>query len=324
MMTKRKFLSSFAITASVAMSMLPAVQAQDLAGKPITLVVPFSAGSSTDAIARLLAQLLGPELKTTLVIDNKPGAGGLIAAKQVASARPDGTTIFITTNTTHAANQFMYKNLPYDPVDDFTPVSLLRKTYQTILVRSDLPAKSVAELVDLAKRQPGKLTFGSGSASSRMGIELLKQLAGVEMLHVPYKSNPHVATALMGAEVDVAAMETAILADATHGKFRPLAVTSDRRLPHLKDLPTVAESGLKSYEMSSWTAVYLPKGASPQLTEQLQQAFVRVMNTEPMAQHLRKSGSTLTTSTPQELAKFQAAETEKWGRMIRAAGIQPE
>ena len=313
----------FAVAAAAMGAAFPA-KAQTFPSKQITFVVPFAAASATDQIARLLAQQLATDLKVSVVIDNKPGAGGLIAAQTVANAPSDGHTVFITTNTTHAANQFLYKTLPYDPVKDFTPVALLRKTYQVVYVRPTLPVTNVGELVALAQKERGKLTFGSGSSSARMGVELFKQLSGTDALHVPYKSNPQVANALMAGEIDFATLETGNMSLAASGKIRAIAVTSKTRLPEFPDLPTVEDGGIKGYEMSSWTAVYLPRNAPPALVARLNDLFVKAMNTPALAQMLKSSGTSLMTSTPDGLAKFQLEETAKWGRIIRAAGIQPE
>ncbi len=301
------------------------VQAQTYPSKPITFVVPFAAASATDQIARVLGQQLAGELKGSVIVDNKPGAGGIMAAQAVANAAADGHTIFITTNTTHAANEFLFKHLPYDPVKDFTPVALLRKTYQAIFVHPKLPVTRVTDLVDLARKQPGKLTFGSGSSSSRMAGELFKQLANVDILHVPYKSNPQVMTGVMGNEVDLAILDTGTgMPLASSGKVRAIAVTGKERLVRFPELPTIDESGLKGYEMSSWTAVYLPRNAPKALVTRLNELFLKAMYSPAVTQLLNTSGTVLTTSTPEGLAKFQAEETAKWGRIIRSAGIQPE
>jgi tripartite-type tricarboxylate transporter receptor subunit TctC len=301
------------------------VQAQTYPSKPITFVVPFAAASATDQIARVLGQQLAGELKGSVIVDNKPGAGGIMAAQAVANAAADGHTIFITTNTTHAANEFLFKHLPYDPVKDFTPVALLRKTFQALLIRSNLPVTKVTDLVALARKQPGKLSFGSGSSSSRMAGELFKQLANVDILHVPYKSNPQVMTGVMGNEIDFSILDTGTgLPLVTSGKVRAIAVTAKERLNTFPELPTIDESGLKGYEMSSWTAVYLPRNASRALVMRLNDLFVKAMHSPAVTQLLTTSGTVLTTSTPEGLAKFQAEETDKWGRIIRSAGIQPE
>jgi tripartite-type tricarboxylate transporter receptor subunit TctC len=315
------------IVATIAIWLLTGlpVHAQTYPSKPITFVVPFAAASATDLIARVLGQQLAGDLKGSVIVDNKPGAGGIMAAQAVANAAADGHTIFITTNTTHAANEHLFKRLPYDPVKDFTPVALLRKTYQVILVRPSLPVNKVIDLVELAKKQPGKLTFGSGSSSSRMAGELFKQLANVDILHVPYKSNPQVMTGVMANEVDFAILDTGTgMPLASSGKVRAIAVTSKERLARFPELPTIDGSGLKGYEMSSWTAVYLPRNAPKALVTRLNELFVKAMHSPAVTQLLDTSGTVLTTSTPEELAKFQAEETAKWGRIIRSAGIQPE
>lgn len=301
------------------------VHAQTYPSKPVTFVVPFAAASATDQIARVLGQQLASDLKGSVIVDNKPGAGGIMAAQAVANAAADGHTIFITTNTTHAANEHLFKRLPYDPVKDFTPVALLRKTYQVLLVRPNLAVTKVADMLDLARKQPGKLTFGSGSSSSRMAGELFKQLGNVDILHVPYKSNPQVMTGVMGNEIDFAILDTGTgMPLASGGKVRAIAVTSKERLATFPELPTIGESGLNGYEMSSWTAVYLPRNAPKALVTRLNELFVKAMHSPAITQLLNTSGTVLTTSTPEELAKFQIEETAKWGRIIRAAGIQPE
>ena len=323
LLAKTVHIAHIAIAAACLLTGL-SVRAQAYPSKPITFVVPFAVGSATDQLARVLGQQLASDLKGTVMIDNKPGAGGIIAAQAVAKAAADGHTIFITTNTTQAANEYLFKDLPYDPVKDFTPVALLRKTYQVLYVRPDLPVTKVADLVDMARKQPGKLTFGSGSSSSRIGGELFKQMVNTDILHVPYKSNPQVLTGLMAGEIDFATLETGSMSLANSGKMRAIAVTSKVRLASFPELPTIDESGLKGYEMSSWTAVYLPRNAPKALVTRLNELFVKAMHSPAVTQILNTSGTVLMTSTPEGLVKFQAEESAKWGRTIRAAGIQPE
>ena len=314
----------FCVTAALLCTSVSA-DAQTYPTKPITVVVPFAPGSATDQIARVVGQQLAADLKGTVVVDNKPGASGIIAAQTVMNAPADGHTIFMTTNTTHAANEHLFKQLPYDPVKDFTPVALLRKTYQALFVRPSLPVTKVSDLVALAKKQPGKLTFGSGSSSSQLAGELFKQIGEVDILHVPYKSNPQVMTGVMGGEIDLAILDTGTgMPLASGGKVRAVAVTSKQRLERFPDLPTIDESGLKGYEMSSWTAVYLPRNAPRALVLRLNELLIKAMHTPAATQMLTVSGTVLTTSTPEGLAKFQAEESAKWGRIIRFAGIKPE
>src|SRR5213075_2341333 len=207
---------AFALAASVA-------SAQEFPTKPITFVVPFAAGSATDQLARALGQSISEQVKHPVVIDNKPGASGFLAAQQAAKAPADGYTVLITTNTTHAANEHLFKSLPYDPVKDFAPVTLLGKGGQIMVVNPNVQAKSVGEFIALAKKQPGKLSFGSGSSSSRIAGELLQQMAGIQMLHVPYKSNPLAITDLLGGQIDMMITDTATgLPQVKAGKVRAL------------------------------------------------------------------------------------------------------
>lgn len=301
------------------------VRAQSYPAKPIKFVVPFSAGSGTDQVARTIGQALASEFKATVVVDNRPGANGFIAAQAVATAPPDGYTVLITTNTTHAANQFLFKHLPYDPVKDFTPAALLRKGYQVLVVSPTSPLKSVGDVLALARRQPGKLTFGSGSSSSQVAGELFKQMATVDVTNVPYKSNPQALTDLLGGQIDMMFTDTSTgMPLVNSGKLRGLAVTSPRRLAAAPALETINEAGLKGYEMSYWTAAYLPKGAPPELVSRLNGMLLAAMRSPEMTKLLDATGTEIFTSTPEGLANFQAEESAKWARIIRTAGIQPE
>ncbi|HET7402612.1 MAG TPA: tripartite tricarboxylate transporter substrate binding protein, partial [Usitatibacter sp.] len=245
------FVFAFAISGAWAQQAYPS--------RPITFVVPFAAGSATDQIARALGQSVGDQSKVAVVVEDKPGASGFIAAQQVARAAPDGYTVLITTNTTHAANEHLYKAMPYDPVKDFVPVTLLGKGGQVMIVNTAVPAKTVGEFIALAKKQPGKLSFGSGSSSSRVAGELLQQMAGIQLLHIPYKSNPLAVTDLLGGQIDMMITDTATgLPQVKSGKVRALGVTAKVRSPLAPDVPTIDEAGVKGYEMGYWFAAYLP------------------------------------------------------------------
>ncbi|HEY5863393.1 MAG TPA: tripartite tricarboxylate transporter substrate binding protein, partial [Casimicrobiaceae bacterium] len=227
--------------------------------KQFTFVVPFAAGSATDQLARSLGQEVSRITKQTVVVDNKPGASGFIGAEAAKKAAPDGYTVFITTNTTHAANEHLFKKIPYDPVKDYLPVTGLGKGGQIMIVNLSVPAKSVAEFIALAKSKPGKVSFGSGSSSSRVAGEMLQQLAGIELLHVPYKSNPLAINDLLGGQIDMMITDTATgLPQVKGGKVRPLAVSTAKRSPLTPDLPTIAEAGVAGYDMGYWFAAYVP------------------------------------------------------------------
>ncbi|MDR6860854.1 tripartite tricarboxylate transporter substrate binding protein [Variovorax guangxiensis] len=300
--------------------------AQGYPEKPITFVVPFAAGSATDQIARALGNGVTAEAKQPVVIDNKAGASGFIASQQVAKAAPDGYTVLITTNTTHAANEHLFKKLPYDPVKDFAPVAALGKGGQIMVVRPDFPAKTVAEFVALAKKDPGKHSFGSGSSSSRMAGELLQQLADIKLLHVPYKSNPLAVTDLLGGQIDMMITDTATgLPQVKAGKLRALGVSGAKRSPLAPEVPTIAEAGVKGYEMGYWFAAYAPAKTPPAVVKRLNELLVKAAKSEAAkTAFYDPTGTEVFTSTPEELAKFQAGESQKWGRIVKAAGIEAE
>ena len=306
----------------------PAAFAQTAAkypAKALTFVVPFAAGSATDQIARALGQAITQETGQAVVVENKGGASGMLAAQGVARAAADGYTVLITTNTTHAANEHLYKKLPYDPVKDFAAVTGLGKGGQVLVVNAASPLQSVKDLVAYAKANPGKLTFGSGSSSSRMAGEMLKQLAGVDILHVPYKSNPLAITDLLGGQIDLMITDVSTgLPQVQAGKLKALGFSTQERSAMLPDVPTIEQAGIKGYNMGYWFAAYLPAGTPPQIVNQLSGLLGKAVESRQAASFYTLSGTSRWHGTPEELAKFQAEETAKWGKVIKAAGIQPE
>ncbi len=313
-----------AVLAAAAVAAIPAA-AEDYPAKSITFVVPFAAGSATDQLARGLGQAVATDSKQPVVVDNKPGASGFIAASYAAKANPDGYTVLITTNTTHAANEHLYKSLPYDPVKDFAPVTLLGKGGQIMVVNLKIPAKTVQEFIALAKKDPGKYSFGSGSSSSRIAGELFQQMAGVQLLHIPYKSNPLAITDLLGGQIDMMITDTATgLPQVKGGKLRALGMSSLKRMPLAPDVPTIDEAGVKGYEMSYWFAAYVPAKTPPAVVHKLHDLLVAATKSPSARAFYESTGTEPIVSSPEELAKFQAGESQKWGRIIRAAKIQPE
>ncbi len=312
--------------ATLAVAMAPTVFAQaSFPDKAMTLVVPFAAGSATDQLARALAQSITEQTKQPVVVENKAGASGMIAAQSVAKAKADGYTVLITTNTTHAANEFLYKKLPYDPVKDFSPLAGLGKGGQVMVVPANSPYKSVAELLAFAKANPGKLSFGSGSSSSRMAGEMLKQLAGVDILHVPYKSNPLAITDLLGGQISLMITDVSTgIPQIKAGKLRALGFSTPKRSTQLPDVPTIAEAGVKGYDMGYWFAAYAPANTPAPVVSRLHQLMTTAVASSAAKSFFEMSGSEPWTASPQELAQFQAAETQKWGKVIKAAGIEPE
>ena len=322
----RRTIMSAALGAFMAAALpASAQQSANFPSKPITFVVPFAAGSATDLIARALGQAVSQSTGQSVIVENKGGASGIIAAQAAARAPADGYTVLITTNTTHAANEHLYKKLPYNPVKDFVPLTGLGKGGQVLVVNASAPFNSVQELLEHAKKNPGKLSFGSGSSSSRMAGEMLKQLGGVDILHVPYKSNPLAITDLMGGQIDLMITDVSTgVPQIQAGKLKALGFSTEERSVMLPDVPTIAEAGVKGYSMGYWFAAYAPVGTPAEVTNKLTQLLGDAVESKSAEGFYKQSGTTKWRGTSAELAKFQAEETQKWGKVVKAAGIQPE
>jgi tripartite-type tricarboxylate transporter receptor subunit TctC len=294
--------------------------------QPIRLVVPFAAGSGTDAVARLIAQALGDALKTPTVVDNKAGANGIIAAEAVAKAPPDGYTLFVTTNTTHSANPSLMKSLPYDPVKDFTPVSRMGNLPFMLVVNPALPVRNVAELIAYGKANPGKLTYASGNSTGIVSGATFARLAGIDALHVPYKSTPPAIADVIGGQVSMMFVDTAAgLATVEAGKMRALAVTTKERTKLFPQLPPLADTPeLRTFDITSWNGIYAPAGTPRPVVEKLNQALAGIANSPAFRERTAKLGFDAFGSTPEEFAAFTGSELAKWRQLIQAAGIRPE
>lgn len=311
---------------AAAFALIPlAAAAQAYPAKPVTFVVPFAAGTATDQLARALGQSFTEQTKQATVVDNKAGASGMLAAQAAARAPADGYTVLITTNTTHAANEHLYKKLPYDPVKDFVPVTGLGKGAQVLVVNAASPYKNVAELLAAARARPGKLSFGSGSSSSRVAGELFQQMSGTEILHVPYKSNTLAITDLLGGQIDMMITDTSTgVPQIKAGKVRALGVSTARRMAMLPDVPTLDEAGVKGYDMGYWFAAYVPAGTPAPVVQKLNEVFANGLKTTPVKAFFETSGGEPFPTTSEALGKFQFEEAGKWGKVIKAAGIEPE
>lgn len=312
------------LTAGLLASALPA-QAQTYPTRPIKLVVPFAAGSATDALARILGQKLTAAEGWTVLIENIVGASGMMAAQNVARAAADGHTVFVTSNTTHAANQSLFKKLTYDPVGDFEPVGKLGTITLALAVHPSIPAGNAKELIAYGKANPGKLTFGSGSSSSRIAGEMLKTLAGFEMLHVPYKSNPMAITDLLGGQISlVFADVSTTLPQIRAGKVKGLGVSSAQRSTLAPDLPTMIEAGVPGYDLTAWFAAFVPAKTPQPIVAKLNAALNAAMADKATWDALLAAGIEPLTGTPDDLRAFVVSETKKWADIVKAAGIQPE
>jgi tripartite-type tricarboxylate transporter receptor subunit TctC len=307
-----------------AWSPAPATAQADYPTGPVTLVVPFPAGGSTDLVARLVAAGMSKNLGQQVVVENRGGAGGNIGAAAVTRAEPDGYTILMGTVATHALNPALYKKMPYDAVEDFAPISLLALIPNVLVVNPDFPARSVPELVDLLKAHPGEYSYASSGNGTPLHLsgELFKSMAGVDMVHVPYKgAGP--------ALVDVIAGHVPIMFDnlppsleqIRAGKLRGLAVTTKERAPAIPELPTIAET-LPGYETYSWNALFAPAGTPGPIIQRLNEAARAAVNDPEIAAKLKDLSATPVGSTPEELAAHVQAELAKWAPVVEASGAR--
>jgi tripartite-type tricarboxylate transporter receptor subunit TctC len=303
----------------------PSAAAQDFPSRAIKFVVPFTAGSATDTLARVLGQKLNAAQGWTVVIENLAGASGQTAASNVARAAPDGHTVFVTSNTTHAANQNLFKKLSYDPIGDFAPITRLGDITLALALHPSIPANNVRELIAYGKANPGKLSFGAGSTSSRMASEMLKARAGFDMLHVPYRANPLAVADLLGGQVSLVFADlSTTLPQIRAGKVKGLGVSSIKRSPLAPDLPTMIEEGIPDYEMIGWFAAFAPAKTPAPVVEKLNGAIKAAVEDKTVQENLLKAGIEPLTSTPDELRAYVISETRKWADIVKAAGIEPE
>ena len=313
------------VAVTAAFTVVPLAQAQGPAYPkgPVTLVVPFPAGGPTDAMARVLALKLGERLGQQVVVDNKGGAGGSIAAEAVAKAAPDGQTLFFGTTGTMAINPSLYSKLRYDPVKDFAPVSLMATTMNVLVVNPEVPAKNLGELVKLAKAKPNTVSYGSAGngSSNHLSGELLRSSAAVQITHVPYKGSAPALVDLLGGRLtmmfDTVAQQTGNIAA---GKVRALAVTGPKRSPLLPDVPTAQESGLKDYDVTIWFGVLAPAGTPAPVIERLNREMVAVMSTEEMKKKMQADGAEAKPTSPAEFAALIKHDMAKWGPVVKASG----
>ena len=294
--------------------------------KPITIVVPFAPGGTTDMLGRLIAQQLGTALGRTVIVDNKPGAGTAIGASQVARSAPDGSTLLVATSTTLAINPWLYKKLSYDPAKDFAPVGLIGAVPLMVVVHPSVPARTLAELVALAKSKPEGLSYGSAGNGSpqHLGAEMFKFATGTAMTHVPYKGSALALTDLLGGQLQLMFTDIApALQHVRSGKLRALAVTSKKRQPTFPDVPTVAESrlpGTADFEAVAWQSIVAPAGTPAPVVERLSQEIAKVIAQPALRQKLENDGFEPGSSTPAQLAAYIRSESERWGQVIRASG----
>ena len=293
--------------------------------RPLRAIVPNAPGGGSDISGRIVASALGDALGQQVVVDNRPGAGGTIGVSTAARAQPDGYTVLMGNISTHGINVAVFKNLPYDPVKDFAPVSMLGTTPNVLIVHPSVPAKTFKEFIAYAKAHPGTLRYGSSGTggSPHLAMELLKSLTGTDMLHVPYKGSGPVTIDLMSGQIHAtSASVSSQLPYIKAGKLRPLAVTSARRSPQLPDVPTVIESGVPGYEVTIWYGLFVPAGVPQRIVTRLNTELVKVLDTAILRERMANAGIDASSSTPAELGAYVKAEIAKWTKVAKETGVQ--
>jgi tripartite-type tricarboxylate transporter receptor subunit TctC len=295
--------------------------------QPVKFIVPFAAGGTTDILARVFAQKMGEAWGQNVIVENRSGAGGVIGSEAVARAAPDGYTILLGTIGTHGVSTSLVKNLPYHPERDFAPVTLLATLPNILAVNPSVPAKNVAELIAWAKANPGKATYasaGNGTASHLAG-ELFRKAADIDIVHVPYRGSSPALTDVMAGHVSMTFDYTpSALPYVRSGKLRGLAVTGSTRTKAAPELPTMIEEGLPGFSMVTWYAVYAPKGTPPEIVNKIRDTIARAATAPDIIKRLDDLGVDLVASTPEELARFQRGEIDRWSKFIKEVNIKVE
>jgi putative tricarboxylic transport membrane protein len=289
----------------------------------VTLVSVFGAGSASDTICRVLAEPLGVALKQPVIVEDRPGADGALAATYVAKANPDGHTLMLATNSPLSADPFLLKDLSYDAVKDFSPVTRVGSFTLILVLNPGIPAHSIKELVDYAKANPGKLSFASGNTSGIVAGETLKHWAGIDMLHVPYKSTPPALEDIIAGRVSMMFADfTTAIGHVRAGTLRALAVTRIRRSSFYPELPTMDEAGVTGFDLDAWAAIVAPARTPPEIITRLNGELRKIIDDPVVKQRLRNVGFEAFSSTPEELGDTIKVQLEKWKKMVSDAGIQ--
>ena len=293
--------------------------------KPIRVVVPFPAGSATDTITRVLAQSVSQSIGQTVVVENKAGADGAIAAAEVAKAAPDGHTLLMATNSPMSAVPAMKKNPPYDPVADFTPITDVGRYTFFIVVHPSVPAKTLKELIDHARANPGKVNYATGNTTGIVSTAFFASLAKIDLVHVPYKGEPQALTDLVAGRVQLMFCSSGTsMPQIREGKLRPIVTTLAKRTHLLPELPTIAEAGMPEFSITSWAGLFGPAKMPAAVVERLNKEFVAAMGRSDVQAAMEKQAFALSPSSPRELAAFVKEQMESYRRILRAAGIEPD
>ena len=323
-MISRRLALAGACTAIAAATLAPlSAAAQAYPTKPVTIIVPFAAGGTTDILARIVGQALNTELGQSVIIDNRAGAGGNIGGALAAKAQPDGYTLFMGTVGTHAINGALYKKMPFNPIKDFAPLTRVATVPNLLVANPNQPFKTVKELITYAKAHPGKINYGSSGNGSSIHLsgDLFKSMAKVDMVHVPYKGSAPAVTDLLGNQIGIMFdnMPSAIQ-HVRAGKLVPIAVTTAKRSPELPDVPTIAEAGVPGYEATSWFGMFAVAGTPKPVLDKLHTALAKVLKQPDVQKKIGEQGGEVVVDTPEQFAAFIKTETAKWGKVVKESG----
>jgi len=321
---KRRALTVAVLAAGVLASVPFVAQAQAaFPARALTIVVPFSAGGTTDILARVVGQYLSKDLGQPVIIDNRPGAGGNIGAQMVARAAPDGYTLLMGTVGTHAINQSLYKKMPFDPIKDFQPLTRVALVPNLLVAHPSQPYKTVKELIAYAKANPGKVNFASsGSGTSiHLSAEMFNQMAGVDMQHIPYKGSAPALNDLLGGQTAIMFDNMpSVIGHVRAGKLRPIAVTTPQRSRALPDVPTIAESGVPGYSATSWFGLLAPAATPAPVVAKLNASILKALADPEVKKKFAEQGAEPHGEKPEQFAEFIRSETAKWGQTVKASG----
>ncbi len=314
-----------AVAALAAALFSPALLADDFPSRPVTFTAVFGPGSASDTICRIIADPLGAALKQPVVVEDRPGADGALAALYVHHQTPDGYNLLMATNSPLSADPFLLKDISYDAVKDFAPVTRVGSFTLMLVVNPNLPIHSLKELIDYAKANPGKLSFASGNTAGIVGGKTLAHWAGIDMLHVPYKSSPQAIEDVIAGRVSMMIVDfTVAMPHVASNQVRALAVTRLKRSPLFPDLPTLDEAGLKGFELDAWAGLVAPAGTPPNVVNKLNGALRKIIDSPDVQARFRNVGFEGFSSTPDEFGDFIKIQLGKWKKMVTDAGIQAE
>lgn len=299
--------------------------AADFPQKPVEVVITSTPGSTSDVLTRFIGKGFAQVTGQPLVVVSKASASGLVGSSQVARARPDGYTLLLGGNTTMAANVHLFKALPYDPLKDLAPVTLATINPLLLVVRSDLPIKSVRELIAYAKARPDELNYGAGNAGGKVSVALLKSLAGIKATEVPYKGASQAALDLVAGRLQFMIVDPVVVDSfIKEGKLRPLAVTTKERLHTMPDVPTMEQAGVQGYEYASWLGYFAPHGTPAEVIASLHDALVKALNAKEATDYFERMGMIKKTTTPADLTRFVENQIATWGKLVKIADLQPQ